>query len=307
MEIRKVARSSDKKSLCRLIAPFFSGLIFLSGCNLAPPPLVLREAPAEVLETAKEEALAEASFIADGWFDQEWWHLFNDPQLDDLIQRALDQNPSIDAAEARIGRAIAVGDQAFAPLFPAAGFEADTTRVHESPNSVFGILHASNPAYPITYRQNNMSLTFSYKFDFMRKFYNQIAAALDEVQAVKAEAYTSRLSLALAVSQSYFQWQIDQTRLMLAQELLNKRQAMADLIELKQKQKLGSRNSLNQALNQVLNTKQFINQISHEAAVAENQLQALIAENFTTPIEPIEWNERLAPLPIASFFASRHS
>lgn len=270
----------------------------LCSCNLSPPTPILRGAPVEALDTAKQEALEEAAFITDGWLSQEWWHLFNDPQLNDLIERALEQNPSMDAVEARIGSALAMRDKAYAPLYPTLEFEADTLRVHESPNSVFGILHASNPAYPITYRQNDMSLAFAYRFDFMRKYYNQIAASLDEVQAMSAEAYTVKLSLSLSVAKSYFQWQVDQNRLLFANEIVEKRKKLVELLNQKQVRGLNDKNSLNRVENSLLNGKQLIDSIAYDSLISKNELESLIAENFTTPLAEVKINSLFRfPLP----------
>lgn len=282
-----------------IITKFAISFVFLaSGCRMTPPPPILREPPAEVLDLAKEKALAEASYISDGWLAQDWWRLFNDPQLDELISRALEENPSIDAAEARIKKAIAFRYEVAAPSFPKLGFQADVVRVHESPNSIFGILHKANPAYPITYWQKDLTITFSYTFDFFSKFRNQIIAALDEVQALKAEAYTAQLSLAISVSQFYFQLHIDRARLDLAQKLVENRQAIADLMIQRQKQKLENGSSVNRALNNVLNAEQYQAQMSQGVATSWNELQALIAEDFNSPIPPMEVTGCLSPFPL---------
>lgn len=273
-------------------------LFILAGCNMTPMPPVLREVPIQVLDQAKNEALAEASCLADGWLAEEWWHLFRDPQLDELVSRALAQNPSIDSAEARIAGAIANKNKAAAPLFPSLSFEADLTKVHQSRNGIFGILAESDPSYPLTYRQKDLTLSFGYQFDFMRKFRNQLIAALNEVQALKAEAYLARFSLAVAVSKFYFEWLVTQNRLAFARQLVENRQKIVNLMKQRHAQGIESGIAINRALNHVLTAEQYRAQIVLDAALSRNELQALIAEDFTTPLEQTEVTGMLEPFPL---------
>jgi len=270
----------------------------LCSCQLTPSPPILIATPTCALKEAQEEALNEATYTVDEWPDQEWWHFFGDPQLNALVAQALTDNPSMAAAEARIKSAFARGDKAHVPFFPTLDFETDTTRLHQSKNGIFGILAASDPLYPITYRQQNMSVSLSYEFDFFKKHKNELIAALDQVQVAKAESYVSRLALSISVAQTYFQMHIMKSRANIAQKLLSNKQAMSTFVAQRQKNGLENEAAFNNSIFDILNTERYLSQIQEDAAVSGIELQALIAGDFTTPIEDVEFSDSLEAFPL---------
>ncbi len=68
--------------------------LLLSGCVSAPPTTP------QVAETATP-SLGLGPALAPH-FDQAWWRAFHDPQADRLVAQALDRNPSLQSALARI-------------------------------------------------------------------------------------------------------------------------------------------------------------------------------------------------------------
>ena len=279
----------------------FTLLLFsMCGCNLTPKPHVLKSLPAPALDEAQQAALAEASFVSDGWFDEEWWRLFKDPQLDALIAQSLANNPSIDVAEARIGIAKATASLATAPLFPRMDFSADTIRLHQSKNGVFGILAATDPLYPLTYTQNDLTANFSYEFDFFKKHKNQIIASLDEVEALKAEAYIARLSLAISVAYSYFQLNAAKARERLAAQLVRNRESMFSLVQNRLSHGIDAKLSINVSATNVLEAQQYLVRLSGNAESEMNELQAYLAVDFLVPIEDVDSSLSIEPFPLPS-------
>ena len=85
--------------------------VMLSGCMIGPdyqrPEL---EVPAQFIGTVEEgESLANLG----------WWELFQDPQLDELVRVALEQNRDLRAAVARVEEARALLGVTRADQFPA--------------------------------------------------------------------------------------------------------------------------------------------------------------------------------------------
>jgi multidrug efflux system outer membrane protein len=87
-----------------VVGPDYSGPPELG--HAAPQSTFVRQAPGA---TSNEPALAA------------WWTTLQDPVLDELERRALASNPSLQAAQARIGQARASVRQERANLFPTAG------------------------------------------------------------------------------------------------------------------------------------------------------------------------------------------
>ena len=57
-----------------------------------------------------------------------WWRVFDDPALDTLIGEALERNPDIEVAAARVAEARAIARAASAERLPSLGLEAGVER-----------------------------------------------------------------------------------------------------------------------------------------------------------------------------------
>ena len=68
------------------------------------------------------------------WPDERWWRSFNDPQLDALIDEALQDSPDLAAAAARFRNAAAIGQVAGAALYPQLNANASATEAKQSYN-----------------------------------------------------------------------------------------------------------------------------------------------------------------------------
>src|SRR5687767_5495404 len=89
----------------RVLTPFLMVVALLAGCATSLPkiePEKLPEAPAQFKEnwTIASPAVAQAR--------GEWWKVFNDPLLDELVGRAERVNTTIQVAAARLAQARAV-------------------------------------------------------------------------------------------------------------------------------------------------------------------------------------------------------
>src|SRR5258708_40895 len=68
------------------------------------------------------------------------------------------------------------------------------------------------------YNMNDLGLQASYTFDWWGKQRDAVEAAMDEAHAARADRTAAALMLASSVADTYFGWQSDQSRLVLAQE-----------------------------------------------------------------------------------------
>lgn len=271
----------------------------LTSCGLSPRAPMLRGAPNHALELAQKKALADPSFAFDGWIDDQWWRLFDDPQLNALIIQCLSSNPSIAVAEARTQLAAAYKRKSRAPLFPRVNFETDVTRLHSSKFGIFGILNASDPAYPLTYMQKNLVFSFEYEFDIWKKNANQVMAAASEQQALIIESDTVRLSLAISVAESYFKLQTNRIRIALAEKLAKNRSLINEIAQQRRDQGLANEWKVNQSANETIIAKQFLSQIVQDEETSSHALQSLLAGDFNQEIYAVRPNRSLAiPFPL---------
>ncbi|MDY0749042.1 efflux transporter outer membrane subunit [Paucibacter sp. R3-3] len=169
--------------------------VLLSACatpgHLSPPQETLKGAAIGLSadNAAKEPALAER-----------WWEVFGDAALDQLIDKALQDNPSLAAAGARLRRAAAavarVESNDTAQV--AARFDATSQRFPE---------HALYPPNIAGTHQEIGSLQagLSWELDFFGRNKAALEAALGSVHAAQADAQGARLLLASSVTRNYLQ------------------------------------------------------------------------------------------------------
>ncbi|HSV46790.1 MAG TPA: TolC family protein, partial [Ramlibacter sp.] len=171
-------------------APLFAALL-LAGCATALPELPAQPpVPAQFRDAGPGWTIAAP---AEAQPRGNWWQAFNDPLLDQLVERAGVHNTSIQEAAARLAQARALLRNANADRLPQIGLGAGAARQA-------GANSAAGPA-PATLLQAGASL--SYEPDlFGRIARNADAAALD-AQAREALLQSTRLLVQAETAQAY--------------------------------------------------------------------------------------------------------
>ncbi len=148
------------------------------------------------------------------WPAQQWWKRYQDPTLDHLIELAQASSPSLATAQARYESARqsvrVAGAESGAKVTANGSFQRQ--RLSENglfPPELLGFTW---------YNQADLGLQASYTFDWWGKQRDAVNAAMDEAHATEADRSAAALVLASSVADTYFGWQADQGRLVLARE-----------------------------------------------------------------------------------------
>lgn len=193
---RKARRSVRRASAAALAA---SALALLSGCLSVPPDARQAAGP-----DAAQLHLAPSIVLPDGaWPAEQWWHAYGDAQLDELIARALDGNPSLATARARVESARALAGAQRAAAGGSVDAVAGLNRQRYSANGFF-----PPPLGGAWYNDASVQLRASYDFDWWGKHRALVSAALGEANARQAEGAQAAQALAATVAQSYFRLQM---------------------------------------------------------------------------------------------------
>lgn len=202
-------------------------LIALAGCvslpkdqqteNLITPPTVT---------TSVQQGVDCGFFCLGNWPEENWWEVFNSEELNHLIVQALEQNPTIQSFTRRVELARQEAKVVRSKLFPLLFFDADETWEALSHN---GLYRAFNPDLPINANLVDLTLSFTYEFDFWGKNRNLFNAALGEKKAQEAEAAGVVLVTSVALAQSYFALKTNLVRKKLFEELYEVRGKIFDL------------------------------------------------------------------------------
>ena len=127
-----------------------------------------------------------------------WWTIFNDPQLNQLIDEALLHNPDIAIAAARVMQARAVLGITSADRWPAIGVQGDATRSSDSlyVNTTPGI-QRERTIYTV---QGGAS----FEIDLWGKFMRASQSAQEQLLSSEFGREATKLSLTGEVARSYF-------------------------------------------------------------------------------------------------------
>ena len=107
--------------------------IALAGC--APSHEVAN--PPQQQIPASHVSMDLPAAVKNGWPQTDWWKDYHDPQLNNLIQRALANAPDMQIAEQRIRLAEAQARMSQANLGPEMDFSADIERQRMSAEAFF--------------------------------------------------------------------------------------------------------------------------------------------------------------------------
>lgn len=162
----------------------------LASCA-APPPRYERP-PVELPQAWAQSA---PRFAADG----RWWRIYEDPQLDTLVDEALAKNPDLIIAAARVDEARALIGEVEAAFLPTVDARGAATRQQNSQRTA-----TSFPGVPRTYGDYRATVNVSYELDLFGRVRSNAQAARAELAANEAARDTIRLALAAQIAKSYF-------------------------------------------------------------------------------------------------------
>lgn len=137
------------------------------------------------------------------WPRQAWWRAYGDPQLDELMTRALADSPTLALARARMARAQAMTGLSAANARPQVGASASLGYGRQSENYM-------NPRPPLGtggeyVGQGTASVNLDYDLDLWGRNAALIQAAQAQERAAGYDAAAARLALTTSIAQAYVQ------------------------------------------------------------------------------------------------------
>ena len=197
------------------------------SCAWIPPG----DPPATYLEPPEmKETLAEVTSRLQQWPEDRWWKQFENPELNELMETALKDNPGLKLASARLREAEALVKVEGARLLPF--LEADAALSYEriSQHGVFAALNKEVAGIKILLGVVN-PLSFRYEFDFWGKNRAMLEAALGQAAAEEAERAEVRLRLTTGIARSYFRGQALRQQLTIVKSIVDIRRNLRTLAE----------------------------------------------------------------------------
>ncbi|MBS0629692.1 MAG: efflux transporter outer membrane subunit [Verrucomicrobia bacterium] len=237
-------------------------------------------------------------FAAGDFPDPCWWQMFNDPQLTMLVERALEDSPTMSRVAAQVRSAEAEASIKYSSLFPTLGINAAAAYQNLGK---FNILRAFAPEiYPAHVDNYRLDLEINYEIDFWGKNRNIYQSALGKAMAEMAEQQTAILVLTTSVASAYFKLQAEMQQLALLQE---QQKIYANLFNLSQTRQENAVDSSTQVIttnSHLLEINQSVQFSIQRVEIARHMLNMLIGQgpNLCEEVEKIGLNTEISiPLP----------
>ncbi len=205
---------------------------------------------------------------------QAWWNSFLDSQLQQLIEVALADSPTMQKAEARVRRAEQISQGAKATLWPTIDFSGYLQR---EKFAEYGLIPP--PFNAKTFNIGELGLNFNYEFDFWGKNRELLAARASETYAAQADRRQARLIISSAVATTYFQLLNDIEQVSLAKQNWQAAKELSAIVQDLTKNDIYSNIPLQTAVNNTQSAKLAVAQYQQAEALTRNKLAALLGKN----------------------------
>lgn len=276
--------------MSRSILCMLCSVLLLGGCAAFGPDY---ERPAMSLPGAYADAPADIAPAAA--IPAEWWKLYGDQRLDELVASALERNADMRIAVARIEEADANLREAGAAFLPQVDFGATAARSGIS-NKTANPVPASVPLV-----RNNVRLALSTAFEL--DFWGKLRRALETTRALALGSRYARevvtLSLAGLTTQAYFSLRSLDAQVALTRSTLASRQETLDMVRRRARGGIASDLDINQAEFARADASAQLKELQRQRALVEHQLGALTGRLELTLAAGERLDLPLPPLPPA--------
>jgi len=213
--------------------------LFLAACSSGPD----YQPPQEILTPFHNAAPSQAEAAP---LDQ-WWVGFKDPELTNIVERALAQNLDLKASLARVKQAQAAADAAGAKLLPEGNLQSSVAGEHQSLSSPISAFSAGAPGYLRNLAQYDVGVGASWEIDLSGGLHRDLEAAAATAQAAEAEHAGSRITVAADAADAYLQIRGYQARLSLAERQIAADDHLLELVKLRRQEGVATEREAAQA------------------------------------------------------------
>ena len=242
----------------------------LTGCLLGPdyqrPELAL-PSQYNAADASATRAAVDTQAVRSP-INPNWWMLFGDATLDQLVQQAIQDNADVQIALARIGMAQALAAQAGAALYPTLNLTASGTRATSGPSvSVTGVGVQANTS--------QVGLVTSYELDVWGRVRRNIESATAVATSSQYEKDSVSLTVAALVSNLYLRLRSLDAQMAVLQDSVRTRTHSLKVAEAKLQGGLVSPIDVSQGRAALAASQATLSEVTRQRAIAQNQLGVL--------------------------------
>lgn len=287
-----------------LQASVVSIILMTTGCSSSTsavphdvPTIALTNAIASVNENCPIDT------TTDERLSNEWWKLFHDDQLSRLIESGIQQNPTLEIAQANIRHAMTAIGHAKAPLYPHLLWGADVSRQKLSETGLLPfnthptglppgagtplVATAGKNDIPVYFTQTETEFSLTYEFDFWGKHMNTVRAAISQLEARRADEAFSLLQLSTAIAATYFDLQTNYKRLTIYTDFIKQKEAYLNVIKKRIDANIDTAFSLIAAESELANATEQRLEIEQNIITNDNLIKMYLAGDFNEIITEV--------------------
>ena len=237
-----------------------------AGCTMVGPDY---ERPALTLPDAFPRASPGMAAGAD--IRPDWWTLYDDPMLNELVTSALERNADIRLAVARIQETDANLREANAAFLPEIDLGATATRSRISGRTATPLLSGASAV------RNNVRIAASTSFEI--DFWGRLKRGVEAVRALNLASRYARDTVALTLTgitaQAYFSLRSLDAQIAITRETLASRQDYEDLVRRRAAGGIASDLDVNQAEGAKADAAVQLTDLLRQRELVEHQLGTL--------------------------------
>jgi NodT family efflux transporter outer membrane factor (OMF) lipoprotein len=240
----------------------------LAACSLAPHYEVPEAPVAAHYQTQGPWAVASP---ADQLDRAGWWKLYQEPELDDLEQRLIANNPDLHAAYFHYVQADAYIRQVSSQLYPQVAAAGNIQRNRESDTRPL-----RSPTGPTDYTSATLGISVDYEVDLWGRVRDSVAASKDEGQASAADLASTQLSLEIELARSYIDLRGLDQQIQLIEATDDAYQKALDLTRNRHGAGIVSGLDVARASNQLSSAESDLTQVRAKRALLEHAVAVLV-------------------------------
>lgn len=266
-------------------------------CMLLAACAPMKDEKASVKAISQQEIVLpnDIRMTAQQWPDSTWWRNYNDPQLNALIDRALQKSPSIAMAHSRVAQAqsdvalIASGTQLKVNAM------AEINEAHVSSNGYLGPFAEDRPLLGTTgpwYTEGIIGLGATLDIDLWGEHRDRLDAVMGVENAHKLEEKAVQLEISADVAQLYYGIQTNHLVTQRLEKLKQSETFVLNSHEARAARGLESTADAEMAKAMLLTIDQQLSMAKQQRVAFRESLRALIGGGELAEIQPM-------PLPVA--------
>jgi multidrug efflux system outer membrane protein len=236
--------------------------LLVAGCTLGPD---YRRPETGLPSQFREPASASSPMI-----EAEWWKLYRDPRLDELVSAALARNADIRIAVARIEETDAQLREAGVAFLPQVDIGAQGSRQRFSTSTA-----ASFPGVPTIRNNVRLALSTAFEVDFWGRLRRTLEAARATATGARYARDVVGLTVAGLTTQAYFSLRSLDAQIALTRSTLESRTSGLDLVRKRAEGGVASGLEVSQSEASRADASIQLRDLERQRALVENQLAAL--------------------------------